>query len=247
MTSSHSKKMAAAGAGLSILLAGALASCAQENPRPSADPTSFSSPVKPSTPAPSTDSTAVATDSAADAKWGDPTNVVPLTGPVKLAPPNSEEAALEVTYELMVRYSKLESELEKSKSTNTKPAEDFVTGRLLAQLKADTKVFAEADWTFEGSATLERIADLHGSYARTAQATGKDGKVTKTPHGATWLRYCVDTSKVKILAGKDGKKPVVDDQVRRLFEAQGIYDANAGRWFLKELRPVEGTDQETSC
>ena len=246
MTSSHSKKLAAAGAGLSILLAGALAGCAQENPRPSADPTSFSSPVKPSTPAPSTDSTAVATDSAADAKWGDPTNVVPLTGPVKLAPPNSEEAALEVTYELVLRYSKLEHNLKQSKSTDTKPAEDFVTGRLLSQLRADTKVYAEAKWTFTGNAKVERLNSLDGSYARTAQASGKDGKVTKVPNGATWLRYCVDSSDVKFSDQGDSTS-TVGTQQRRIFEAQGIYDSNLGQWFLKELRAVDGTVKDTSC
>lgn len=246
MTSSHSKKMAAAGAGLSILLAGALAGCAQEEPRPSSDPTSFSSPAKPSTPAPSTDSTAVATDSAADAKWGDPTNVVPLTGPVKLAPPNSEEAALEVTYELMLRYASLETKLERAKDTNTKPAEEFVSGRLLAQLESDTKAYAEADWTVTGSAKFDRLNDLPQSYARTAEATDRAGKKVKVPFGATWLRYCVDSSDVKFSdEGESGSS--IAAQKRRVFEAQALYNASTGRWFLVELGAVEGTEAETTC
>lgn len=247
MTSSHRKKLAAAGAGIALLLTGVLAGCSQEAPRPAPKSTSFSAP------APSTTQSTTPTDAgtglgdAATAEWGSEVNVIPSSGPVKVAAPKSEEAALEVTYELAQRYGKLEQDLERAKKTGMKPVQEFVAGRLLAQLEADTKIFAKASWTFTGESKADRLGSLDGSYARTAQAKGKDGKTQKVPFGATWLRYCVDASDIKLVLGKDGKKPVMTSQDRRLFEAQALYNANTGRWFLIESRAVKGSVEETTC
>jgi len=172
---------------------------------------------------------------------------VPLTGPVKLPAPKTEKAALEVTYEMVLRFGDLQTRTKRAKSTDTKAAEDFVTGQPLAQFSSDVKAYAEADWTFSGTSRQERILNLHGSYARTAQSRDKDGKLVKVPFGATWLRYCADTTDVEIVAGKSGQKPTLAPQKRRIFEAQALYNANTGRWFLTAYAAVEGTPEETTC
>lgn len=225
----------------------AQSSYAQKNPSASTEPAPGSATGDvPSSGTAAPSSGAPAADPAS-VKWASGVQVVPATGPVKLPAPKTEQAALETTFQLVQRYSRNAGEIKKAKSTDTKTVEPYVVGRLMAQLQADSKTFAAAKWTFTGGAKLERILGLTGSYARTMGVTGKDGKKKTAKFGATWLRYCSDSSDVEFKAGPDGKMPRVAAQKRRVFEARAQYDAVNERWYLVDSLPVEGSKAETSC
>lgn len=263
MKPTHSKRIAMVGAGLTLVLAGALTGCSPDQPAPGGSSTTTEGPTGPassgqapstgtagSSPAPTSTTSAPPTTPAADpadVKWNSGIQVVPATGPVKLPAPKTEKAALETTFQLVERYVTMTDRIERAKSTDTKPVEPFVSGRLLAQLKIDTKTYAAAKWTFTGNAEVERVLGLNGSYARTMGVTGKDGTKKKAKYGATWLRYCADSSGVKNVAGPDGKLPQTAAQKRRLFEAQAQYDSVNGLWYLVENRAIEGSKEQTTC
>lgn len=204
MKPTHSKRIAMVGAGLTLVLAGALTGCSPNQLAPGGSSTTTEGSTGPassgqapstgtsgSSPAPTATTPEPSTTPAADpadVKWNSGIQVVPATGPVKLPAPKTEKAALETTFQLVQRHAEVEHRLERAKKTDTKEAEVFVVGRLLAQLKSDTKSIAKASWSFGGEApNVERILGLTGSYARTMGVTGKDGTKKKTKYGLSLI------------------------------------------------------------
>lgn len=233
-------------AGLLTITALSLAGCSAPAPASTdASQTSQGAPAHSSAPAgtpPSgspTDSGIPSVSASTDAStvpWAGGVQVVPSSGPVKLPAPKTQDAAMEVVFQMVQRNNIDIVRLYHAQSTDVSGVKPYVKGTMLDQIESDAKAYKRIK--FSGTPRIERILEPKNSWATTGEVTTKEGEKVRTKYGSVRLQVCADNSDVKLTDAPKGT--VVDKVKRRVFTADAFYYPTEQRWFLTSYKEADG-------
>jgi|GEM_PF-1798713 hypothetical protein len=171
------------------------------------------------------------TPQATESPSATPTPTETTRGPV--APPESEEEAIEQADAVLTEWFITRGEVNAAGGEDPSPLEELSTGSALEKAKADAAHVANGPILNVDQENIDGPATTEGSIKyETIAAYGQEWEGVE--NGLVTINACQDASDYKIFAS-DGSEAMRPPEPRVKFDYQVIYDAEREAWLVYDL------------